>query len=455
MKTKLLFVLLVFNYVNSFSQIDFLNHIINNNAENATIAFAIDLDGDNDIDIISAHNNTEIVWYENTDGLGSFGIPQVITTAAMEVTSIYAIDLDNDGDIDILSASHLDNKIAWYENLDGLGNFGAQQIITTNVDSPFTVFAKDIDGDGFVDVLSASSEDSKVAWYRNIDGQANFGTQQIITTAIFDVRTLLTLDVDNDGDLDVIAAGGGLIAWCENLDGSGSFGSPQTITTNVFGTLSIFIEDLDNDGYLDLISASYFDKTIAWYKNANGQGSFEEQQIITTNADGASTVFAVDLDLDGDIDVISSSFLDNKIAWYENTDGQGNFSEQIIITDEAIGAVTAFASDFDLDGDFDVLAVSYSNNTINWFENLTILGLDENNNINITLYPNPIQNILIIENNSSIVINTIKVYDVMGRLVLHKIKPTNQIDVSNLVSGILFVKIETDKGLTTKRIIKE
>jgi hypothetical protein len=47
---------------------------------------------------------------------------------------------------------------------------------------------------------------------------------------------------------------------------------------------------------------------------------------ITTNADGATSVYATDLDGDGDADVLSASRLDNKIAWYENKGG-GNFGE--------------------------------------------------------------------------------------------------------------------------------
>jgi hypothetical protein len=70
---------------------------------------------------------------------------------------VYATDLDNDGDADVLSASAGDNKIAWYPN-DGAGNFGVQQIISTNTIGAYSVYATDLDGDGDTDVLSASVE---------------------------------------------------------------------------------------------------------------------------------------------------------------------------------------------------------------------------------------------------------------------------------------------------------
>jgi len=49
---------------------------------------------------------------------------------------------------------------------------------------------------------------------------------------------------------------------------------------------------------------------------------------ITTGAEFASSVYAIDVDGDGDIDVLSASFDDDKIAWYEN-DGNENFSPPI------------------------------------------------------------------------------------------------------------------------------
>ena len=72
-------------------------------------------------------------------------------------------------------ASGSDDKIAWYENTDGAGSFGPQQVISTLADVASSVFAADVDGDGDTDVLSASSNDDKIAWYENTDGAGGFG----------------------------------------------------------------------------------------------------------------------------------------------------------------------------------------------------------------------------------------------------------------------------------------
>ncbi|MBK9461509.1 MAG: VCBS repeat-containing protein [Sphingobacteriales bacterium] len=55
-----------------------------------------------------------------------------------------------------------------------------------------------------------------------------------------------------------------------------------------------------------MLSASYYDNKIAWYEN-DGSGNFGTQQIITASVLGARSVYAADLDNDGDIDVLSAS----------------------------------------------------------------------------------------------------------------------------------------------------
>lgn len=359
----------------------FFPHTITTALDQADSVFAADLDGDGDIDVLSAYRGeNKIAWYENTDGLGSFGPQHIITTAAIRASSVFAADLDGDGDFDVLSASRDDDKIAWYENVDGLGTFGPQQVITTSADVAVSVFAADVDGDGDTDVLSASSVDDKIAWYENTDGLGTFGPQQVITTAANRAITVFTADLDGDGDTDVLSASGGddKIAWYENTDGLGTFGPQQVIDSAAFRASSIFAADLDGDGDIDVLSASRDDDKIAWYENTNGMGTFGLRQVITNNIDAAVSVFATDLDGDGDIDVLSASVFDNKIAWYENTNGLGTFGPQQVITSAADGARSVFAADLDGDGDTDVLSASQGDGKIAWYENIP--PTDCNNN---------------------------------------------------------------------------
>ena len=86
--------------------------------------------------------------------------PHTITTDAKAAEDVYAVDVDGDGDMDVLSASIFDDKIAWYEN-DGNENFSSHTV-TNTADGACEVYTKDVDGDGDIDVLSAS--DYGVAW---------------------------------------------------------------------------------------------------------------------------------------------------------------------------------------------------------------------------------------------------------------------------------------------------
>jgi hypothetical protein len=87
------------------------------------------------------------------------------------------------------------------------------------------------------------------------------------------------------------------------------------------------------------------------------------------------------------------------------------------------------------------------------YSELCELGIEDNLQSQFVISPNPANEIIYIESNNYI--NTIKVFDVLGKMLLEENNPSNQIDVSNLSSGLLFVQIETEKGIITKRIIKE
>ena len=141
-------------------------HNISTEASGAESVFAIDLDGDGDVDVTSAERgNNAIIWYENVDGSAGSWTSHVIASGLDDVSAVYAIDVDGDGDIDVLSATKTDDTVAWYENNDSSGTSWAKHVITSSADEAIEVFAIDVDGDGDVDVLSASRTDDTVAWY--------------------------------------------------------------------------------------------------------------------------------------------------------------------------------------------------------------------------------------------------------------------------------------------------
>jgi hypothetical protein len=92
-----------------------------------------------------------------------FGAQLVISTAHSDAEHAVAADLDGDGDLDVLAASSGDGEIAWYENTGGSGTFGAQQLISSTELSSCSVFVADIDGDGDLDPLSTSWTHDRVA----------------------------------------------------------------------------------------------------------------------------------------------------------------------------------------------------------------------------------------------------------------------------------------------------
>jgi uncharacterized repeat protein (TIGR01451 family) len=339
--------------------------IITAEAFSATSVHAADLDGDGDMDVLSASQfDDKIAWYENQGG-GIIGDQQIISTQAEVAKFVYTADLDDDGDIDVLSASNY--TIAWYENQGG-GVFSDQQIISTQVEDAWSVHAADLDGDGDLDVLSASENDDKIAWYEN-QGEGLFGNQQIISTQTDFARFVNTTDLDGDGDMDVLSASRGddKIAWYENM-GGGVFGDQQIISIEADAATSVRTADLDGDGQLDVLSSSWFDSKIAWYKNLGG-GIFGDQQIISIEAVGARSVLPADLDGDGDLDVLSASRSDHKIAWYKNLGG-GLFGPQQIIFFPAEWAMSVYVADLDGDSDLDVLSASSGDDRIAWYENL-------------------------------------------------------------------------------------
>ena len=308
-----------------------------------------------------------IILYENLDGTGTFANGRVISANPEYYDSVHAADVDNDGDVDVFSA--FSGKIVWHSNTDKKASFTDEAVITPDASSPRLLHAADIDGDGDVDVLSAYSDSigGKIDWYENTDGKGMSWTQRDITSH---ARSVYPADLDGDGDLDVLSASNYVdnkIIWYENTDGRGTFGSPRIIPTEAAEIWSLYAADMDGDGDIDVLSisaSSYANIHIEWYENTDGKGSFGPQHVVTSEVFGIRWVYAADVDRDGDVDVFSA--LRDNTAWYENIDGRGTFGTQHVITSEA--TINRLV-DVDGDGDIDMFAVAHSDGKVVWYEN--------------------------------------------------------------------------------------
>lgn len=434
--------------------------LITDQAQTVELVIAADIDGDGDMDIASASQITStIAWQENTDGLGSFGPQQIVSDNLTYTQYVYASDLDGDGDMDLLAYAPTENLIVWFENTDGLGTFGPRQIISTVTDLPKEIVTADLDGDGDMDVISASRYDSTVAWFENLDGLGTFGSIRIISNTSINASSVYASDLDGDGDFDVISTSNGSkrLYWYENLDGLGNFGVGQIIveTTEFVGFVSVFAIDIDGDNDNDVLSAEFGGSALSWYENTDGLGTFGPRQIITTTLITPHMVFSIDLDDDGDPDVLSASDGDNKVVWFENIDGLGTFGAEQVITTLTDGPRSVYAADIDNDGDNDVLSASIRDNKIAWYENLTILNVPENIWDAISIYPNPVNDILNIT--TPFESYDIEVYSLQGQLI--ESSKNNQdsrtFNYSGYASGIYVMKLTSKTSSHTFKVVKE
>jgi hypothetical protein len=344
--------------VSSSAAVIFTPHPIATNFDGAYSVYAADLDGDQDVDILGAAPEANLInWWEN-DGGQNFSEHQLASNY-LQASSVFAADLDGDNDEDILGTAWESGEVTWWENL---GNEGfSAHLVSDSYDGARSVYATDIDGDGDVDILAAASALNQVAWWRN-DGSGSFEIFTIDSN--FDSAvSVYAADLDGDGDVDVLGAAnlGNEVTWWEN-DGGQNF-SEHTIASDYEYAGSVFAVDLDADGDVDVLSGSSTSDGITWWENDGGQ-HFTPRTIQTGSM--GLVVYASDLDGDGDMDVLAAGYAPGRIAWWQN-DGSQNFAEHLI-AGEFDGANALYPIDVDSDGDMDVIGAANVSDEIAWFE---------------------------------------------------------------------------------------
>lgn len=168
-----------------------------------------DIDNDGDLDFLTSNFNTGLVSVQLNNGRGSFSAAANVTVG-LAVVALTLGDLDNDGDLDLL-VTNADNggpmSVVQVRLNNGNGSFSSSPDVLTGGSLTQSLVTADMDGDGDLDLLTATNTSSTGnelgIWLNN--GSAQFS--RVYSTPLGAHLIGLTVaDVDEDGDLDCIAS---------------------------------------------------------------------------------------------------------------------------------------------------------------------------------------------------------------------------------------------------------
>ncbi len=277
--------------------------------------------------------------------------------------AVASLDFDGDGAADLFFGNDGGGD-RLYRNT-GRGEFvdvTATHLPPSNGAPARVVVAGDFNGDGLVDLFVARTAPlGRNNLLLNIGGRRFANASARLPNTNDPTTAAAAGDVDGDGDLDLVYVNGAGPDVLLLNDGTATFsaapaGRYPTIDTPAE---SVLLVDVDADGDLDVVTGLV--KTAASPRDAlylnDGSGSFLDVSATQLPGFGATTsaVAAGDFDRDGDVDLFMGQALGvDSILW---NDGSGTFTVAAPTTLPAeltfAGAAAAF--DVDADGDLDLL----------------------------------------------------------------------------------------------------
>lgn len=272
-------------------------------------------------------------------------------------------DINNDGKKDVIVGEGISGRVSWYENL-GRGEFGEENVIFTSGYPCFCI--GDVNKDGYSDIVTTNDKD--VFFFRNISG-TSFSSTNIGRCKNGDAIGIE--DIDGDGDMDIMVSGWNSnsdFVWFENKEGTWI---RHLIQSPMMGEEPgpLKISDLNGDGKVDVVINSQGRDLIEWWKQVESDTIKFEPYLILEDYDSYDHAFdwVVDMDKDGDNDIIATADMDNSIDWFENN-GEGQFLRHNI-SSAYLRARSVVALDLEYDGDIDIVSASQGDGTLDWWEN--------------------------------------------------------------------------------------
>ncbi len=353
-------------------------------------SFAVgDFDGDGDNDVVTAHGanyswSTDFdtgygndgslagaVLFGNGDGtlesLWAFE-PGATDNSYFAGAALAYGDLDGDGDGDLFAASHhtygnSGQFIARAQTLlnDGNGAFSSLGVGAFLGEDVRNAELGDLDGDGDLDAIVSS--------YYGVQGTGGIFLLENNGNGVFTPWDILDYDqitwvrvgdVNNDGDLDLIATGNGTAEFMVYLgNGDGTFDAPDSYALPDNGA-ALAVGFIDDDAFLDVGVTTQDNMFHAWTNDGDGTFTLADSQAISSSYE--SETILVDLDDDGHLDAVVLQEGNNDIdVLLGNGDGTFGANTNYSVQD---GLDRVHAADIDLDGNIDLVAVGEGYGTV-------------------------------------------------------------------------------------------
>jgi hypothetical protein len=349
----------------------FVQHTVDANFDLPSDICAADINKDGNPDILaSASAGNKITWWENNGSAGGWSAHNIDTTC-VNPQQICTADIDRDGDQDVIAAVFWDEKIYWYKNDPTGGALTRYAINASNFTYIVSVAAADMDGDGDPDIIGGSS--GNISWFRNAGANQSW-TSVSIADSQDKGYDLMPLDMDRDGDMDILCYGWneGKVHWLENTNGLATAWTLRMIDDDYRMPRAIIAADMDEDGDWDVISScTYPEADISLWRNKTIHRSaiFPAGSVISTTIENPQWVRTIDIDRNGDLDVVTASYDDHRIGWYKNDGSTPPGFVFYAINNSVTGARTVDVGDIDLDGKQDVVYTAETGSKVQWSKN--------------------------------------------------------------------------------------
>jgi len=197
-----------------------------------------------------------------------------------------------------------------------------------------------------------------LVFYSNSILAQHFGEVQFISFGNLDgIYQVEVTDIDGDGDRDILLAFwiDRKMIWLEN-DGANNFSNTHTII-NDFPGLAVFeIADLNNNGFDDIILVDHEQSKLSIYFNNEGNFTLSNQELPLEDGLEKTALYFINLDNDPDelLDIILGT--ENELVWYKNVDGQGDFENNFLLSNNFNNPRSIGIADLDGDGAREIYA---------------------------------------------------------------------------------------------------